>query len=420
MLRYSQEDMAWWWGATGPILALMMEKAGYSVESQAAGLLFYYKWIVPALGPRPTIHGDPVGRRDFMTDDLSPIEMSWSWDDSSIDPNSKPKIRYAIEPIGFESESQNDMSNIHASQKLINNLKSSIPGINWTWLERLQKAFKTEAIESEQGTSPASLRKRSANSFLGFETNEMNVDIKGYLRVPEALSAQNDPLSSIFQAVRSLETNGVTFPALDRLGEFLKSDPVGSSLEVLDVPGLAVDCVDPQIARLKIYVRSKDTRFETVMKVLNLGDQDTQLTPLLLSELFPLWKNVFGCSEDFSTSDRLTELHDECAGVLYNFEFKSGSPSVSPKLYIPVKYYGVSDGCAAYGLTNYLRQRGRSRYTGAYLDLIQSMCYYKSLGSTQGLQTYIQCGFKKGSLSLTSYISPQIYHKDKWHHETIS
>ena len=402
----------------GPLLSLMMEKANYSVESQAAGLLFFYKYIVPALGPRPTIFGEPVGPRDFMTDDLSPIEMSWSWDDPALNPNSKPKVRYAIEAIGADEDSDMEVSNINAGQKIINNIRKSIPGVDWTWLDHLQNTFNTEAIGDEKITSPEKLKQNYANTFLGFETNELNVGVKGYLRIPEALTMRNDTLTSIFQAVRKLETDKLTFPALDRLWDFLKTDPVGTALEVLDVPGIAVDCVDTQVSRLKIYVRSKDTRFETIMKVLNLGQENTQLTPLLLGELFPLWKNVFGCSEDFSISDALAELYDENAGVLYNFEFRAGSPAVNPKLYIPVKYYGVSDGCAAYGLTNYLRQRGRGKYAAAYLDLIQSMNYYKSLGATQGLQTYIQIGFKKGTMTLTSYLSPQIYHEGKWRSES--
>lgn len=389
-----------------------MEKAGYSIEGQAAGLLFHHKWILPALGPRPTIYGEPVRKRDYMYDDRSPLEMSWSWDDPIAKPNSKPKIRYSA--TGHEPDAEMETWPVRAGPLFVNKLRPSFPGTDWTVVERLQAAWDKDAagIESVAGTTTLSTK---TDFLLGFELDEMNVNMKGYLRPPKTLTRRDGSLNAIASAVRSLETDGRTYPALDILSKFFKSDPTGKTLTVIDEPALAVDCVDAQYSRLKLYCWSRETSFEYVMKVLTLGEENSPLTPLLLAELFPLWKSVFGCPDDFSVTDTLTELPGEPPGVLYNFEFRPGSRSISPKLYIPAKHYGVSDGCVAYGLTNYLRHRGRGKYVGAYLDLMQSMSQYKSLGSTRGMQTYIQVGFTKGpSLSLTSYISPQIYHKGHW------
>lgn len=51
LLPARDEDTEYWWKATGPQLALMLEAAGYSMEKQYEALLFHNQWMVRLLSP---------------------------------------------------------------------------------------------------------------------------------------------------------------------------------------------------------------------------------------------------------------------------------------------------------------------------------------------------------------------------------
>lgn len=55
----------------------MMDLAGYAKEAQRRSLLFYFLYIAPSLGRRTSRGGQPTGWKSFMTDDPTPVELSW-------------------------------------------------------------------------------------------------------------------------------------------------------------------------------------------------------------------------------------------------------------------------------------------------------------------------------------------------------
>lgn len=79
-----------WWRTTGHALAVLLEKAGYSVEAQYRDLLFYIYYVVPELRPGPNIHGRPQRWESFMTDgEQVPLSLQYfldqSWAPRSLD-----------------------------------------------------------------------------------------------------------------------------------------------------------------------------------------------------------------------------------------------------------------------------------------------------------------------------------------------
>lgn len=74
----------------------MLGMADYTTESQYRNLLFYLYYVVPELGVRPGDYKQPSQWKSFMTDDHTPVELSWSWSCGD-----KPSVvRFSIEPIG--------------------------------------------------------------------------------------------------------------------------------------------------------------------------------------------------------------------------------------------------------------------------------------------------------------------------------
>jgi len=125
------EDSKFWWRTTASYLGTALDAAGYSPDDQYESLLFYYRYILPYLGDRPTVHGRVKNFKSFITDDYSPFELSWSWGG----PNTSPTVRFLIEAIGAESGTASDPYNQKRTIDLVRNLAASKPDIDWQWFD---------------------------------------------------------------------------------------------------------------------------------------------------------------------------------------------------------------------------------------------------------------------------------------------
>ena len=253
--------------------------------------------------------------------------------------------------------------------------------------------------------------------FLGFEFQEIGVSTKAYLVPTKATLTGQTPLQVITEGVRSLEQEaGSTFPAYDNILNFLTHDREGSSLDVL---GTALHCVDPRQARLKLYVRSSNTSFNSMRHVMRMD-----ITPLsssspsqadddagpIMTDLFDLWKFVLTLPANFPSTTQLPSIDHPTSGILYNFELRTRNAAVEPKVYIPVKHYGTNDRAVAEGLVAWLRKKGRGEWCAAYLRMLEGLaCQYGNLQDRKGVQTFFQCGINGGKTALTSYLSPMTY-----------
>ena len=74
----------------------MLQAAGYNSETEERYAVFYDEQVAPLLGPRPDEKDGPVWP-SFMTDDHSPVELSWSWKAQ----NASPEVRLSLEPISY-------------------------------------------------------------------------------------------------------------------------------------------------------------------------------------------------------------------------------------------------------------------------------------------------------------------------------
>ena len=94
---------------------------------------------------------------------------------------------------------------------------------------------------------------------------------------------------------------------------------------------------------------------------------------------------------------------------MYYFDIAPGSPLPDIKFYLPTRRYGKDDLSIAQGLTKWMGDRGRGQYKEGYMRVLESLASHRTLEERVGLQTYISCCFQKGTLSMTSYMNPEIF-----------
>lgn len=389
-------DVDWWWQVMGSHLQTMLSAGGYTISEQSEALLFFYHWVAPRMGPKPT--SSEAEWKSFMTDDYSPVEYSWKWgfgDDA-------PEIRYSIEPIGHFAGTARDPLNQQATCDFLTQLqRSGLRGLSLEWFDHFKHALLGPG-------SPASKVTETSQStlFLAFEHGDGPIGAKAYF-VP--VDAPNNSSSS--QISRAIATAGCpNLVAINELNSFLQNDVHGRSIKPFM---LGIDCVSPAESRLKIYSRSPVTTFDFVRHVMSFGGQRTGLEEAE-QQLHQLWKMVLGLPDDFPTDKPLNFKSHETAGVLFYFDVAPKSALPDVKVYIPVHHYAPSDEVTANGLVKFLNDHGRGAYTQQYSEMLKDVATPEGMSKSNGVHTWVTCAYKKGKLVITSYLNPQYYHPSRF------
>ena len=409
-------DAAFWWQATGSILAEALQQAEYSLEEQYTCLLFHQNFVVARLGPRPHTSLSRMWK-SFMTDDFSPIEYSWNWGTGS----KPPDVRYSIEAIGPEAGTLGDPFNQKMTLDLVEELRSKLPHADWTWFNILRDSFQINpslagAFRSTDLPSKPPGHSSQSSVFLGFEMQRGRPIVpKAYLVPVRALSTGESPLSVISDGIASLAANDHTlnsnFSAYSHLLHFLTTHPEGRLLSVLFV---AVDCVPaPKRSRLKIYLRSPHTSFASVCTILSMGgtlshvtySQEHERTAANNNDPIQDFHDLFHSllSLDPSREGPICDKSPapETEGMLYYFDVAPSSPMPKPKVYIPVKHYARSEKAAMLALRQWLERRGQGKWCEPFQHVVEKI--------GDGALTYVSVGFERGRCNITSYLGGQNY-----------
>lgn len=135
---------------------------------------------------------------------------------------------------------------------------------------------------------------------------------------------------------------------------------------------LAIDLIDPLESRLKIYFRSRETSFNSVLKIMTLRGRI--LNPKLdegIRDLKMLWNTVF--EVDDPPDQPLNEVGHRTAGILYNVEFNLGNSNPVAKIYLPVRHYSHSDEAIILGLNKYFEFHGKGKYMKNYIKAMTTL-----------------------------------------------
>ena len=358
-------DADFWWKTTGTVLGLMMQKAGYSVESLQKHLSFYRRSVAPAMGRSPGVDGKPQNWTSFMTDDFTPIELSWCWKEGKA----LPAVRYAVEPIGRTAGTGHDPLNFRATKELIRKSHRYCSDIELDWL---RKCFSELLVQTKLPKTSAD-GDDSSQIFLAWDLQKHGASLKAYF-LPNLRTKQAGQ-SKLELMQNCMDKLCVQQPSMaDAFSAFSKYVQSRVGEDALTVEIAAIDCVESSASRVKVYARCRQTAFDSVSDIITMsGLLDSENMRTAIASLKDLWALVLGLPADFDTSAPLPHNPHRTAGILYYFEFKPGAKLPTVKIYIPVKHYGINDLEVAKGLSKFLDRRGNRFADCGYVEAMQQI-----------------------------------------------
>ena len=359
-------DSQFWWRATGFPFAVLLHQAGYPLDLQCQHLLFYYRHVVSELGPGPDVQGIPKTWKSFMTDHFCPVELSWEWGY----PGDSPTIRFSFEPISPEAGTIADPLNQYSVTRLVHQYQPILPQCDIRCFDHFSKELLSYNISGSETGRSTGAAEHESRAFIAFDFSTEGVMLKAYF-IPtfRALEAGKSALTLISEAIQSLpDYTPSRYTGFSALLNFCRTSSEGANLEA---EMFAIDCVDPAASRLKIYMRSRSTCFNSVQDIMKLGGAAVE--PDLargLKELHRLWHLVLGKKLDFSPSEGLKHKGHRTAGILYYFDIRPGQALPGVKIYIPTRHYSPNDLVVAESLQVYMKSRGQGTLARKYIEAL--------------------------------------------------
>ncbi|KAG5999091.1 hypothetical protein E4U54_002070 [Claviceps lovelessii] len=340
-----------WDDDVGTMISSMLRLAGYSEDSQMIHRTFFRQHVAQSLGPYPTINPHQVIWESFMTDDHTPLEMSWSWSGNTA----LPVVRYAAEPIGWLAGTASDPLNCKATIACLGDTLPLAPSLDLQWYRHFLKRLVAEEADCERiQTDPLS------QTFIAFDLEKDSMTVKYYfLPTIRSLACGKTNLDLVEESVLSLpEADETVRNSLQTITTYIRSHPPDGQPQV---EIFAVDCVDSADSRMKIYVRSDKTTFDSMLDMMTLGRKTSDLTDETVSSLRELWCACFAVQNSPEAMSRpLQSKAHRTGGLLYYFELRIGEAVPTSKVYLPVRHYGETDDQIARGLSSYLSKRNQS------------------------------------------------------------
>ncbi|KAJ6107428.1 hypothetical protein N7523_008751 [Penicillium sp. IBT 18751x] len=400
-------DPSLWVDEVGSMLINMMVLAGYPSHSESIHTNFFHESVARSLGPHPRGSGPPNGWKSFMTDDHTPVELSWCWSTSLA----TPTVRYSVEPIGPSAGQNVDPINTAASLRLLGNTLPLAPELDLHLHRHFQKSLlsRNEPIRRENNSSLVP----QSQSFMAFDLLESTIVVKQYyLPGWRALAEGKTKLSVIKEAVQTLPAPGSCLKdSIDMFNEFFDSFPehLKPAIEIV-----AIDCLDPSQSRLKVYFRSNVTTLDSVIDILSLGGRAPK-TSNEEDSLRELWCSIFGLDpHEYHSNQPLSDKIHRTGGMLYYFELKKGTKTPKSKVYLPVRHYAQSDEQISRGLSDYLARRDKALATGSYYEGVKKLCTHRDLANGLGFHTYVSWASERDKWNVTAYFNPEIYHESRF------
>ncbi|EQB58005.1 aromatic prenyltransferase [Colletotrichum gloeosporioides Cg-14] len=180
---------------------------------------------------------------------------------------------------------------------------------------------------------------------------------------------------------------------------------------------VAIDCVNAADSRVKVYIRSKNTTFGSMMDVVSLCGRLPFLTDTVMSSLKELWVAVFGsgAEDDAGALSRpLPTIHHRISRIILP-RAEPDAPLPKPKVYLPDRHYAREDDQVARGSSGFLERRGKSSANGVtYYEGVKSLYKHRRLEDGLGFHTYMTCAVKHGSVAISTYLNPELYHPSRF------
>ena len=352
-------DGSFWWTHIGSTLGALLLLAGYTPEAQHRHLRLFGDVIAPSLGAVPSHRH----WKSFMTDEGNPVELSYEWPTSTN--GAHHRIRFSIEPIGPRAGTLLDYYNKVSAQEFVRTLFDALPNVDLQWFTHLERE-----LSCGQHWVSRKLSEPSSHRFYAFDLGDEKTMVKAYFFPRLKAREESRPVLDVISDVILTAPNwGEAETQAWRKFQAFADRPRVAPLE-FDM--LAVDLVEPRQSRIKLYFRSRDTDFESVIDNLTLGQSArTDALEKGLESLRALWDALFQVNSVDGTS--LPLLDHRTAGVLFNVEFKLGAAMPVTKIYIPVRHYSSSDQHIMQTLAVWLRSNDSDYAIQNYNDIMDAL-----------------------------------------------
>ncbi|KAF4828851.1 4-O-dimethylallyl-L-tyrosine synthase [Colletotrichum tropicale] len=402
VLRFRDDDSQFWWDRTGRMFSKLLKYAGYSAAEQYRELNFYSLFVAPELGPSPDCHGNVRRWRSPGTPDSTPIDFSWEWgrDNHAI-------VRYSFEPIGAHAGTELDPLNRYATNDWIFKLQQQkmVPGLDLEWY----KHFTGQILQHDNRTSKTvdcfvEETTPKAGTVVALDIEKTGPVMKIYIYPglkAEELGISN--LELVERSIRSLPPDQFNSLNAEPLFDFLRE---GTEKYNFETGILAIDCLAPKDARIKVYMRARHTTFEYMMDCITLGGR-LDMSGEAIEDLKDFWETFLGDASDM--------LPDDAPGrASPGFYYTLGcGKAISPKVYISPQYFCKSDVDVLSRLRKFFSTRRSDQMMDNYEAAMVDIFGTKTLDSRCGSHYYVGCALAKGQLRVVTYLSPQSFDCEK-------
>lgn len=322
----SHPDHDWWWQRTAPMLATLLRSAGsYTPAEQQDHLRVYRDVVVPTYGPpTPQATIEPL-----LTMDGSPFEPSWNFQ------NDGTVVRYSFEPLIPNDDPENPFPGDKLTS-LLPQLHNVAAGADTRWFEQVwSQWFLSTKEDVETAKSKLPPNKRVPQVFLAFDMKGAQRVMKVYLfPVLKHLATGISTDQITWDTIRNLKPGGERFNnPVAKLSAFLNA-----SKEPIPVEMIAIDCIDPAKARIKVYARTKTNSKATIRDVCTLGGTQTDEATLCgIEHVLKIWHLLLdepsGLAENQSKPPRYPADHH--LGICFVFEMRPDQDRIEVKCHLP-------------------------------------------------------------------------------------
>ncbi|KAK1954611.1 aromatic prenyltransferase [Colletotrichum sublineola] len=401
ILRFRDDDSQFWWDKTGRMFSKLLKYAGYSTSEQYRELNFYSLFVAPELGPSPDSHGNVRRWRSPGTPDSTPIDFSWEWGHDN-----RAVIRYSFEPIGLHAGTDLDPLNQYATNDWIFKLQQQnmVPGLDLDWYNHftnqiLPRGNRTKTVDRFiEETTP------KAGTVVALDIEKSGPVMKIYIYPglkAEELGITN--LELVEQSIRNLPAEQYQSLNAEPLFEFLRE---GTKNYDFETGILAIDCLAPKDARIKVYVRAKHTTFDYMMDCITLGGR-LDMSGEAIDDLKDFWQAFLADAPDILPADAPGR-----ASPGFYYTLGSGR-QISPKVYISPNYFSKNDVDVLARLRQFFSSRRTDSMMDNYEQALEDIFGRKTLESRCGSHYYVGCALHKGQLRVVTYLSPQSFDCEK-------
>lgn len=312
----------WLQYALRPFTAFLKNAKVYTPEQQESHLQFIREVVIPRIGPKP-------GVDSLWTYHGSPIEFSINLTDKA-----EPFVRFVFDPVGGEI---GDGTEPLPRDLLFAHMPGLVEavGADMTWFEQIKEWLFLTKEEVPAVREQWAAFGRVPQLFFAIDLHGGEKSMKAYMfPTSKSHATKSDSVDLVFDNVRRLQPYGESFgPALDAMKDYF-----GRSLEPLELDCLALDCVDPKEARVKIYAQARLNAFSTVEHVATFGGKRRDETTLAgLAKLRAIWHLLLNepkIEHDDDYAAAPIDPENRYKTLSYSWELRQGQELPDLKIYI--------------------------------------------------------------------------------------